>query len=146
MILKKLPLLIVSAFFLAACTHTTTTPDNSTSVPGSESTATEEIMVGSESPSNTESSIKEINLTAKQWEWNPSTITVNQGDTVRLNITSVDVEHGFSISRYNINELLSPGKTVTVEFLADKTGEFSYSCSVVCGEGLGQMNGTLIVQ
>jgi len=34
--------------------------------------------------------------------------------------------HGFAINEFNVNERLEPGKTVIVEFVADKTGTFSF--------------------
>ena len=88
---------------------------------------------------------KEFSIIAKQWEFQPDTITVNKGDLVKLTIESVDVNHGIKISEFNINERLNPGETVNIEFIADKTGEFSFFCSVPCGSGHGSMKGTLIV-
>ena len=37
------------------------------------------------------------------------------------------------------------GKTEIVEFVADKRGTFEFYCSVYCGEGHSEMEGTLIV-
>ncbi len=91
-------------------------------------------------------SVKEFDITAKQFEFIPSIISVNQGDKVRLNVTSEDVAHGFSISEFNINENLKPGVAKTIEFTADKSGEFTFSCSVYCGTGHSSMKGKLIVK
>jgi len=90
--------------------------------------------------------VKEFSLTAKQWEFIPSQITVNKGDRVRLTITSVDVPHGFALSEYGINQVLNPGQPVTVEFVADKEGTFNTFCSVSCGIGHSGMRGSLIVK
>lgn len=90
--------------------------------------------------------IKVFEMTAKQWEFEPSTITVNRGDTVELHIESLDVTHGFSLPDFGINEVLEPGKDVHVEFVADKTGTFTFACSVPCGSGHGRMSGQLVVQ
>ena len=89
---------------------------------------------------------KEFIMTAKRWNFEPPSITVNKGDTVRLKISSVDVTHGFALLDFDIIERLSPGKTVEVEFVADKTGTFSFFCSVPCGAGHSKMSGTLIVK
>ena len=89
--------------------------------------------------------IKEFSITAKRFEFTPNPVIVNQGDQVKLIITSIDVTHGFFISEYGINERLKPGETVTVEFVADKKGEFSMICNVACGSGHGSMRGKLIV-
>ncbi len=91
-------------------------------------------------------SVKEFTMTAKKWEFSPSTITVNKGDTVKLTIRSVDVKHGFDLSAFNINENLEPGQDTMVQFVADKTGTFEFSCSVYCGSGHSEMEGQLIVE
>lgn len=89
---------------------------------------------------------KEFNVIAKQWDFSPSTITVNEGDRVILNIKSIDVNHGFALSTFGISEFLSPGNTVKLEFVADKTGTFSFFCNVSCGVGHSRMRGKLVVQ
>ena len=93
----------------------------------------------------TTANVKEFNVTARNWEFVPSTITVNKGDTVKLHITSTDVQHGFVISAYGINKTLNPGQQVDVEFVADKAGSFPFYCNVFCGEGHSGMKGTLVV-
>ena len=89
---------------------------------------------------------KEFKITAKQFEFEPSTIEVNKGDKVRLIVTSTDVPHGIAIKEYGINEQLLVGKPVTIEFTADKEGSFTAYCSVFCGSGHGNMKGKLIVK
>jgi len=153
---SKLTLLILSPFILAACSHLPqeqSTPKNSAtnSLPAPDSPETQEMTIEEASPTPPDESasmdnVKEINLIAKQWEWSPSTITVNQGDTVRLIVTSTDVDHGIIIPGYKIDETIPVGETITVEFIADKAGQFPFSCSVPCGTGHGQMTGTLIVK
>lgn len=92
------------------------------------------------------SNVVEIDMIARQWDFNPATITVSEGDEVKLNIKSVDVTHGFSLFEFGVNERLTPGKTTTVEFTADKKGEYTFFCSVPCGRGHRDMNGKLIVE
>lgn len=87
-----------------------------------------------------------VNMTAKQWVFEPARVIVNQGDTVVLNITSVDVDHGFSLSAFGVNVKLAPNTTETVTFVADKKGSFTFSCNVFCGSGHGSMKGTLVVE
>lgn len=90
--------------------------------------------------------LKKFDISARKWEFEPDTIVVNKGDMVKLSITSEDVTHGFSLMAFDINEDLEPGETVNVEFVADKRGTFTFSCSVYCGSGHGGMKGTLIVE
>lgn len=88
---------------------------------------------------------KTFAITARQWEFDPATITVDEGDTITFNITSEDVTHGFSLPEFDVSKTLSPGTTTTATFTADEAGTFSFSCSVSCGTGHGGMRGTLIV-
>ncbi len=90
--------------------------------------------------------VVEINMTAKDWAFDPGTITVHKGDTVKLHITSLDVTHGFALPDYGINEQIVPGQTTDITFVADKSGTFGFRCSVMCGQGHRQMTGTLVVQ
>ena len=88
----------------------------------------------------------EIQITAKKYEFSPSTVHVKQGDHVKLIITSEDRDHGIQIEAYQIKEKLPKNKPVTIEFTADKTGTFPFKCSVFCGMGHGKMKGELIVE
>lgn len=90
--------------------------------------------------------VKSFNMTAKQWSFEPSTITVNKGDKVKLTIQNIDVTHGFGLTEFGINRELTPGKTEMIEFTADKAGTFSFFCSKMCGSGHKSMKGTLIVK
>ncbi len=91
-------------------------------------------------------SIKEINVTAKQWQFDPATIEVSMGDKVKLNVKSMDVTHGFSIPDFNVNLVLETGKVTTAEFTADKKGEFQFFCTVFCGAGHPGMKGKIAVK
>lgn len=87
-----------------------------------------------------------IKMTAKKFEFDPSEIRVKQGAHVTIEITSTDVEHGFSLPDYNIKVDLPPNETVKVEFDANKAGAFPFHCSVPCGLGHSKMKGNLIVE
>ncbi len=89
--------------------------------------------------------VKEFTIIASQWKFDPNSITVSKGDTVRLKIISTDVTHGITIPDYRINEYLTPGQTVNIEFVADRAGTFPFACSVSCGVGHTGMRGKLIV-
>jgi cytochrome c oxidase subunit II len=93
-----------------------------------------------------ESNVKVINIEAKKWGFVPSTITVNQGDQVKLLITSIDVDHGINLPAFGVNEQLKTGQTVEINFVADTAGTHSFFCNVFCGSGHGSMRGTLVVE
>ncbi len=92
------------------------------------------------------SDVKELSVTAKQWSFEPASITVKKGTKVNLKITSIDVAHGFSLPDFNVNTRLEPGQETVVEFTPDKVGSFNFFCSVFCGSGHGGMTGTLVVE
>jgi mono/diheme cytochrome c family protein/plastocyanin len=97
----------------------------------------------------THSEVKVIALVARAPEaggWDPEYITVNKGDTVRLRIIGHDVVHGFAIGKLGIDVgTIVPGEIVTVEFVADKVGRFTYYCNVWCDPYHYRMRGTLEV-
>ena len=71
---------------------------------------------------------------------------MNEGDTVNLVISSVDVNHGLGIPQFGVSQQLTAGSTSTVTFVADKAGSYTFFCNVACGSGHGGMRGTLVVQ
>jgi heme/copper-type cytochrome/quinol oxidase subunit 2 len=89
---------------------------------------------------------KTIDITANQFTFSPSTITVKEGTVVTVNLTSTDTEHGFSLAQFGVNVTAAAGETKSVTFTADKKGTYSFRCSVYCGEGHGEMTGTFIVE
>ena len=99
-----------------------------------------------ENPGDVNGDVKEFEITAKQFAFEPETIEINKGDKVRLIVTSVDVPHGFSILEYGINERLNPGEPAAIEFTADKEGEFTMFCSVFCGSEHSKMEGKIIIK
>ncbi|MDP6583565.1 MAG: cupredoxin domain-containing protein, partial [Anaerolineales bacterium] len=101
---------------------------------------------GGGSDENNGSSVKEFDIVARKFEFDPSTIEVDVGDSVLFRVTSEDVPHGIVISEFGVDEFLAPGDEVEIAFEADRAGEFDIFCSVFCGSGHGGMTGTLIVR
>ncbi len=87
-----------------------------------------------------------VQLTAKQFAFVPDVITVKQGTRVQLNVTSIDVPHGFSLPAYKILRELQPHVPLMIEFVASQSGTFEFVCSVYCGSGHGAMRGKLVVE
>jgi len=90
--------------------------------------------------------VREFKMTAKNYEFDPSVITVKKGEKVRLLITATDRDHGIKIDGYDINQVLKKGDTTIIEFTADKAGTFTFRCSVYCGLGHRKMKGKLVVE
>ena len=89
--------------------------------------------------------VKEFDMTAKQFQFEPNKIVVNKGDNVIISIRSLDVAHGFAIDDYGIKERIEPGETIEINFIANKAGLFSFYSWVDSGPGYGAMRGQFIV-
>jgi cytochrome c oxidase subunit II len=87
-----------------------------------------------------------IEITAKDYEFIPETITVKEGTLLTLKVKSVEGTHGFQISAFGINEQLKEGNTVVIELYAAKKGEYNIKCSHFCGIGHFGMHGKLVVE
>lgn len=93
---------------------------------------------------------RDIELVARQPSaggWSRDRIVVNQGEHVRLRIRSEDVVHGFAIGRLGVDAgPIEPGKAVTVDFVADRPGEFTFYCTMWCDPNHARMRGILEVR
>jgi heme/copper-type cytochrome/quinol oxidase subunit 2 len=89
--------------------------------------------------------VRVVGVAARQFEFVPGKVVVAEGETVRLEVTSMDVTHGIAIVNYDIDRKLEPGKSEAITFKADKAGRHRFHCSVFCGAGHGSMQGELIV-
>ncbi|HIH16302.1 MAG TPA: hypothetical protein HA252_02775 [Candidatus Diapherotrites archaeon] len=100
----------------------------------------------SQAPVSSEAVPVEVLVRAFNWGFEPSTIEVNQGEWVRLVVSTQDGVHGLAIPAFGVSQKLEPGKTTVAEFKADKAGHFPFYCNVSCGSGHSDMRGTLVVK
>lgn len=89
--------------------------------------------------------VKEFNVRAFQFGYEPDVLEVNLGDKVKINAYTSDVAHGLAIYQFGVNMQLRGKTPVTTEFVADKAGTFTFYCNVPCGSGHGAMRGKFIV-
>lgn len=85
-------------------------------------------------------------IKAKKFSYNPNIIKINRGDNVKIKLISEDVHHGFYLDGYGLETSAHPGQEGVITFTANKTGKFSYRCSVTCGEFHPYMIGYLTVE
>jgi len=160
---------VISLFLIAACSsqvvevddhvdgvddvhddeieHNDAMPDTEMKVPAPGNDDVEEMVVVTEEPKVMESAkTVDVSIVAKQWSFEPSVVTVKKGDTVKLSVESVDVNHGLAIPDFGVSLRFGAGETVSTEFTADKKGDYSFFCNVPCGRDHGQMRGTLVVE
>ena len=88
---------------------------------------------------------REIQITAKKFDFTPDTITLKKGEPVVLVVSSQDRKHGFNLRAFGIRADVNAGGTAQIRFTPDKTGKFTFSCDVFCGEGHEDMTGTIVV-
>jgi heme/copper-type cytochrome/quinol oxidase subunit 2 len=90
--------------------------------------------------------VKEFHIKLSRYSYSPSVIRVKQGDSVRLLLEGMDLEHGFYIDGYDLDVKVRHAELKTLEFVADKPGAFKIRCSVVCGPLHPFMTGKLVVE
>ena len=95
---------------------------------------------------NLENGVRVIQMRAFQFGFDPNPVIVNEGERIKLVVTSTDVTHGISIAEFGVNVQLFPGRPSIIDFTADKAGTFIFYCSVPCGAGHRSMRGRLIVK
>jgi nitrous-oxide reductase len=80
----------------------------------------------------------------------PFKIEVNRGERVTIHMTNIeqttDELHGFGLAEHDINIVVDPGETKTVEFTADRPGVFPYYCTNFCSALHQEMQGYLLVK
>ena len=93
---------------------------------------------------------KVFEIVAKRFSFEPATVEVIEGDTVRLLVRSADGPHGVEIKAFKVKKAVPRAKEgdspVTIEFVAAAAGEYPILCSEYCGNGHKDMKGTLIVR
>lgn len=86
---------------------------------------------------NKEAAVKEFTMTSfvefadgqPKPQFSLKEIAVNQGDKVRIKITVTSGAHNFKIDEFNVYADTQLNQEATVEFTADKAGEFIYYCT-----------------
>jgi len=112
---------------------------------------------------NTEKPIsRNILIEAQQYYYTPSKFEVNKGDTLHINLVSLDVTHGFYLEGYDVDARIKPNlkkfqirkpsegenwiDTNDLVIIVNKTGKFHYRCSNTCGNMHPFMQGEMIVK
>ena len=102
----------------------------------------EQLHRAARAASLTESQYGSVDELGRRWPL----LKLQSEGRVKLVITANDKDHGIKIEALNIEQILKKGAPTTVEFIADKVGEFPFVCSKFCGFGHGKMKGKLVVE
>ena len=124
-----LPILAIGVLLLSACGATTTAPPETVTITPPPETIT--ITLPPETVTVT-AALKEFTIEGFEWEFSPASITVNQGDRVKITFKDSGLEaHNLVIDEFGVTSaLISPGATTTVEFTADTAGTFFFYCGL----------------
>jgi cytochrome c oxidase subunit 2 len=113
--------------------------------------------------SGADQDVQVIEVSAKKYEFVPSSIHVKQGAKVQLRFIALDKDHGFKVNAYpdggdskgapglvfnshdECIKLIKESPTV-VEFVAQTPGIYSFKCCNFCGLGHGGMKAQIIVE
>jgi cytochrome c oxidase subunit II len=82
---------------------------------------------------------REIEVHAHRFAFEPSSITVRRGETVRLELISDDVPHSLLIRGLGINEAATKSHPGDIVFTPSQAGDFAGRCGRFCGSGHGRM-------
>ena len=114
-------------------------------------------------PANIPPDAYQIDITAKQFEWNATYAGAdNQFGTaddfvsrnalhipvdrpVVINLRAEDVLHSFFLPEFRVKQDAVPGMMIPVWFEATRTGEFTLACAELCGLGHYRMKGSVTV-
>lgn len=107
-------------------------------------TNTEATPSSSITPTAKTGAIKEFTITGQNYSFNPASIAVDRGDTVKVTFKSSGGVHDWVLEAFNVRtSLLGSGQSQTVQFVANKTGTFEFYCEPHRSMG---MTGTLTVK
>lgn len=84
-------------------------------------------------------------LLGRMWMWYPA-LKLRQGETYRLHLSSLDLQHGFSLQPLNMNFQVLPGYDHILTITPTSKGEFTIVCNEFCGIGHDKMVGKIFVE
>lgn len=83
-------------------------------------------------------------MLARTYEWWPI-LELVKGQKYRLHMSSVDMQHGFSLQPINMNIQVHPGYEHVMTLTPTSSGEFTIVCNEFCGIGHHVMTGKIKV-
>ena len=86
----------------------------------------------------------DIYILGRLWQWWPI-LELEQGQSYRFHISSIDWQHGFSLQPTNINLQVHPGYEHVITLTPTEAGQFGIICNEFCGIGHHQMTGKIYV-
>jgi cytochrome c oxidase subunit 2 len=86
----------------------------------------------------------DVYLLGRVWMWYPQ-LEFEKGQSYRLHLSSLDLQHGFSLQPVNLNLQVHPGYEMVLTITPTSVGEFGIVCNEFCGLGHHTMTGRIYV-
>ncbi len=100
-------------------------------------------VVAAGSPNN-DSSYRSFNIQAREGQFTPNTVIVNEGDIVDIRITAVDGNYDFTQPDFGFRVAIPKGTTKIVQFGATASGKFTFYCTACGGLSKGPLGYVII--
>ncbi len=115
--------------------------------PVSEITVPNVEVMPEEEVAGKETEIREIAVSGKEFSFSPSSITLTEGERVRVVFTNAGrASHDFTLEGLGVKtRVIGAGQTDTVEFTAPASGTYTFFCSVP-GHRQAGMEGNIEVE
>lgn len=88
---------------------------------------------------------RELTILAREDRFEPNHVEVSQNDLLRITLKSDDHPRSFAIDAYRILKRVGAGQTIVFEFRTDRSGTFTFYCSLTSDASCRDMKGTLVV-
>ena len=102
-------------------------------------------LLGAGARSN-EAPARIVKITAQRFKYTPNEIKLKPGETVQLEITSLDFVHGLSIPDLKLRADLPPGRVTNVQVQFATAGVYDFLCDNFCGEKHEEMSAKFVVE
>lgn len=87
----------------------------------------------------------DIYVLARMWQWYP-VLKLKKGAEYIMHLSSMDLNHGFSLFPININFQVIPGYDYALKVSPNAAGDFRIICNEFCGIGHHLMIGKVLVE
>ena len=87
-----------------------------------------------------------VAIEVKRFEYVPKELTLRKGVPVILELSTLDVPHGFNLPDLNVRTDVIPGKPARVRIVPQQLGRFVFHCDIFCGTGHEELEGAIVVK
>ncbi len=142
-----LVVVVIGAIVFMTKNGSRTSSETSNAPTAAPTQATQQVPAeGSAIEEKKEGTVKTFTIEGSSFKFSPNTITVNEGDMVKIIFKNVQGFHDFVLDEFNVKSKTIPAnQTDEVQFVASKKGTFEFYCSVGNHRAMG-MVGKLTVQ